>query len=159
MKNHSSWTQKLRTMTPPEDIKTCCAFLLWENKDPCSSFNSLAANGALIHCHLKAQTPYRLLCTAPRRWCHLVSHSVRRNGEARRRVVSVGETLAAFRECGGLPQTEERLGQALSCRAAQALPRSFPRWRKPSISAGTLRKHQNKADPPAAGFSRDKNKW
>ena len=39
--------------------------------------------------------------------------------------MSVGETLAAFRECGGLPQTEERLGQALSCRAAQALPRSF----------------------------------
>ena len=62
---------------------------------------------------------------ASRRQCLLEVRFGRRNGEARRRVVSVGETLAAFRECGGLPQTEERLGQALSCRAAQALPRSF----------------------------------
>ena len=90
-----------------------------------SSFYSLAANGAQIHFHLNTQTPDSLLCTASRRRCHLDVRSVRCNGEARRRVVSVGETLAAFRECGGLPQTEGRFGQALSCCAAQALPRSF----------------------------------
>ena len=68
---------------------------------------------------------------ASRRQCHLEVRFVRRNGEVRRRVVSVGKTLAAFREGGGFPQTEEMLGQAISCSAAQALlqalPRSFPR--------------------------------
>ena len=115
------------------------------------SFNSLAANGARIHCHLKAQTPDSLLCTASRRWCHLEVRSVRRNGEARRRVVSVGKLLQLSENAEDYRKPKKGLAkhsaaaQRKRCRAASradASPRSV-RGRSENIKIRLTRRRRD----------------